>query len=51
MMAIGYVLKTIYVNQIEWYYAALIMLGSGILNLFMFKIIEIKNIRKLLLER
>ncbi len=51
MVTTGYVLKTVYVNEIEWHYAALIMLGSGSLNLFLFKIIEFKNIRKLLLER
>lgn len=51
IIATGYLLKTVYVNQIAWYYAALIMVGSGILDLFLFKIIEFKNIKKLLLER
>ena len=51
MIIIGYLFKTIYVTQIEWYYGAIIMLGIGLLVLFMFKIIELKNIKKLLLER
>lgn len=51
MIATGFLLKIYYSNQIEWYYAVLIMVGSGVLDLFLFKIIEFKNIKKLLLER
>lgn len=51
MIATGFILKIYYANQLEWYYLALIMLGSGIIDLFLFKIIEIKNIKKLLLDR
>ncbi|MEN8927522.1 MAG: polysaccharide biosynthesis C-terminal domain-containing protein [Flavobacteriales bacterium] len=50
MIALGMFLNVNYKNHMEWYYGVLLMLGSGLLALFVFKIIEIKNIKKLLLE-
>ena len=51
LVCIGFILKTNLVNDLKWYVSFLIMLSFGFVILFLFKIIEIKNIKKLLLER
>jgi len=51
LVCIGFILKTNLVNDLKWYVSFLMMLGIGFVILFLFKIIEIKNIKKLLLER
>lgn len=50
MITLGMVLKQSYFEFIPWFFSALILFSTGIIFLFILRIIELKNVKKLFIK-